>query len=283
MQNNSLNKKIFIFGANGMLGNYIVKYFELNVCINIIKFTKNNYDITKLSKKSLEKLLVEHKIDFDTVIINCAGIIPQANNYILNNNNYYLINSIFPIMLSHLSNKYHAKLIHISTDCVFSGKKGNYVESDHCDVSHIYGLSKSFGEIHNSTIIRTSIIGDELYNKRSLVEWIKSNNNNTINGFKNHLWNGVTCLQLAKIIHKIILDNNYWIGVRHVFSDIITKYDLVNMICDTYNLNIDVIEFFTAESYNRTLNSLYNMEGITKNPPLKEQIKDMFLFQQFLY
>ena len=95
----------------------------------------------------------------------------------------------------------------------------------------IYGTTKSLGESQKSTIIRTSIIGEELTGQNSLLEWIKSNKNKTINGFANHYWNGVTCLTLSKIIKSIIDKKDYWTGVRHIFSpNTVTKYDLCKYI-----------------------------------------------------
>ena len=247
--------KVFLFGANGMLGNYVQSYLSLNH-IQVIPLTRKDFDLEELSVLSLKKFMEEKGLGAYDVIVNCAGVIPQASkDRELSKRNYYKINSILPIILSMLTNH----MIHVTTDCVFSGKTGGYHEYSTHDETNDYGTSKSLGELCDGTIIRTSIIGEELINKRSLLEWIISNENRTINGYFNHLWNGVTCLQLAKIIHKIISENIYWKGVRHIFSPTtVSKYELCKMISDIYELNIKVNEYDT-EKVDKSLSSVYQI------------------------
>jgi dTDP-4-dehydrorhamnose reductase len=168
------------------------------------------------------------------------------------------------------------RMIHITTDCVFSGKDGKYNEYSNPDESNYYGTSKSLGELCDGTIIRTSIIGEELVNKRSLLEWVISNENRSINGYTNHFWNGVTCLQLAKIIHKIIIENTYWNGVRHIYSPTTaSKYELCSIINDIYELNIKIKEFET-EKVDKSLSTIYDAhKNIFEIPELEYQIKEM--------
>ena len=165
-------------------------------------------------------------------------------------------------------------MIHITTDCVFSGKDGNYDENSIPDEINDYGLSKSLGELCKGTIIRTSIIGEEANNKRSLLEWVVSNKGNTINGFTNHMWNGITCLQLAKIIDIIIRDDLYWNGVQHIFSPrSVSKYELVSMINDVYKLNITVISVDAELGTNKTISSIH--DNLFEIQDLSEQITEM--------
>ena len=205
-------------------------------------------------------------------MINCAGIIPQSLNKKINNELYYKINSIFPIILNMLCEKIKCKMIHITTDCVFNGNSGNYNELSIPDSKNDYGVSKILGELCNATIIRTSIIGEELYNKTSLLEWVKSNKNKEINGYTQHFWNGVTCLQLSKIIEHIIKNNLYWNGVKHIFSPkIISKYELIELINNIYDLNIKVNKFET-EKVNKSLSTIH--EHFYTVPTLEDQIKE---------
>jgi dTDP-4-dehydrorhamnose reductase len=141
--------------------------------------------------------------------------IPQKNPDI---RTYISTNTIFPHKLAEFSKNNGNKMIHITTDCVFSGKKGNYTETDKHDAEDIYGISKSLGEPIDICIIRTSIIGEEFTGKKSLIEWIKSCKNGRIEGYGKFYWNGITCLELAKIILNIIKTNTYWYGVRHFFA-----------------------------------------------------------------
>jgi len=266
--------KVFLFGANGMLGNYVQNYLTQNN-IQVIPLTRKDFDLEELSVLSLKKFLEEKGLGAEDVIINCAGVIPQASkDRELSKRNYYKINSILPIILSILT----TNMIHITTDCVFSGKTGGYHEYSNHDETNDYGTSKSLGELCDGTIIRTSIIGEELINKRSLLEWVISNENRTINGYSNHFWNGVTCLQLAKIIHKIISENTYWKGVRHIYSPTtVSKYELCKMISDIYELNIKVKEFDT-EKVDKSLTTIYQVD--IQIPELLDQIKEMreFIF-----
>lgn len=264
--------KVFLFGANGMLGNYVRSYLSQNH-IQVISLTRKDFDLEELSVLSLKKFLEEKGLGADDVIVNCAGVIPQASkDRELSKRNYYKINSILPIILSMLT----THMIHITTDCVFSGATGGYHEYSTHDEINDYGTSKSLGELCDGTIIRTSIIGEELVNKRSLLEWVISNENRSINGYSNHFWNGVTCLQLAKIIYKIINKSLYWNGVRHIYSPTtVSKYELCKMISDIYELNIKVKEFNT-DKVDKSLSTIYGAhENIFDIPELEDQIKEM--------
>uniref|UniRef100_A0A6G6ABE4 dTDP-4-dehydrorhamnose reductase n=1 Tax=Borely moumouvirus TaxID=2712067 RepID=A0A6G6ABE4_9VIRU len=230
--------KIIILGSNGMLGNYVSSYF--NNYYEVIKMDRSIIDAFEVNYQDIYNILAKYKSDVPVVVINCIGIIPQRND--LNEYKKFIkINTMFPNNLALCCEHLNYKLFHISTDCVFSGSKGKYVETDTHDEYNIYGVSKSLGEPKNCCVIRTSIIGEELYNKKSLLEWVKSQKNNTINGYVNHYWNGITCLQLAKIIKYMLHNDIYWYGVRHIYSpDIVSKYQLVKYISEIYNLNITV-------------------------------------------
>ena len=181
-----------------MLGTYISSYFG----DNSICYSRYDLDASKESVRSLYKKLKIYQ-HCNVVVVNCIGIIkPEIkNNSFLN---VYRVNTSFPRKLAKVCNMLQFKLIHPTTDCIYDGKRGKYVEGDASNVYDLYGLSKRFGENDGCTVIRTSIIGEEIHNKRSLVEWVKSNKGGEINGFENHLWNGITCLQFAKIVENII-------------------------------------------------------------------------------
>jgi dTDP-4-dehydrorhamnose reductase len=229
--------KILLFGVTGMLGRYVLTV--LNKTYEVIYVLRDDYDIEKNTWLELEDLL-KNKLQKNDVIINCAGIIPQKYK----NNDYkqfIKINTLFPHKLNEISNKNKFKFIHITTDCVFDGLKGNYSIDDIHTANDIYGISKSLGEPEEATIIRTSIIGEEFYNKKSLLEWIINNKNKNIMGFVNNYWNGITCLTLAKIIKNSIDNKTFWKGVKHITSpEIISKYELCKYINEIYNLNIEV-------------------------------------------
>jgi dTDP-4-dehydrorhamnose reductase len=274
----NIKMKVFIFGSDGMLGNYVKSYISHHMSsqYRVIPLTRSDYDLSTLSVESLESLLIDNKnMNEGDIVINCAGVIPQASNQRdLNARLYFVINSIFPIILSMICDKYNCKMIHITTDCVFSGKDGNYDENSIPDETNDYGISKSLGDLSKATIIRTSIIGEEIKNKRSLLEWVKSNSNKEINGYINHMWNGITCLELAKIIYHIIENNMYWTGIRHIFSPrSVSKYELVSMINEIYELDITVKKFNTKTEINKTLSTIHNQ--MFDIPDLQEQIKEL--------
>lgn len=267
-------EKILIFGANGMLGRYLYTYLKKNTLYDVIPITKNEFNITT-NIDSLENFLISKKIDDKTCIINCVGLIPQrvGNNKTISINEYFLINSVFPQLLCKYSNKYLSKMVQPTTDCVFSGSKGNYTESDYHDEKNVYGISKSLGENLNCTIIRTSIIGEELTNKYSFLEWVK-NSKDIIYGYNNHLWNGITCLEYAKIIKIIIQNDLFWSGVRHIYSpDIKSKYDLCCIIKKVYDVPIDIIKKEEGKLIDKTLKSIYPMNFSI--PSLEKQIIEL--------
>lgn len=268
---------IYIFGANGMLGSYI-KTFLISKNVDCVCITRNDLDASIVTYEKLDSLL-SNRLKEGDVIINCIGIIPQSKQINdTNNRNYFLVNSMFPNMLSTVANQYKCRFIHVTTDCVFSGSKCNYIESDEHDETNDYGVSKSLGELGiNATIIRTSIIGEEQKNKYSLLEWVKSHRNETINGYKNHFWNGVTCLQLAKIIYEMIHKNIWWNGVRHIFSPyVFSKYELVRTINDVYHLNNTINDFETENKIDKTLKTIYPTNEQFDIPDLKVQIQNLY-------
>ena len=229
--------KILLFGSSGMLGNYIHCYFAEKIEIIPLEYKI----LYQRSFEELEPLLNAHHINERTCVINCIGFIPQRKQQNQTDKDYFIINGIFPNILSEICKKYNAKMIQPSTDCVFSGRKGNYIETDIHDETNAYGMSKSLGEPGGCTIIRTSIIGKEVSNKKSFLEWILSNKKGKINGYTNHLWNGITCLEYCKVIEKIIRDNTFWKGVRHIYSPTSkSKYELVKMVDDIFHLNTNI-------------------------------------------
>ncbi len=256
-----------------MLGNYMSFYLKKMYNHIIIPITRNDCDINNIN--DIKEYLIKKNIQENDLVINCIGIIPQRNNdkYL-----FYKINSIFPIILSYLCNEFKCRMIHFTTDCVFDGTIGNYNENSPHTETNDYGISKSLGENCDATIIRTSIIGEEEYNKKSLLEWVRSNKNGTIDGYNNHYWNGLTCLELAKVVEYMINNNIFWKGVRHIFSpNILSKCELVNMINEIYLLNIKINISNTNNNINKTLSSIY--EPFYKIKNLEDQIKELYNFK----
>ena len=258
---------IIIFGSNGMLGTYLTRYF--NKLYRVIPLTRSDFNILT-DLQTLEKTL-ETMLNETTCVINCCGLIPQrVNNKFCTD--YYIINTVFPLHLSKICTKFNTKLICPTTDCVYTGNKGSYVETDFHDETNAYGISKSLGEPIEATVIRTSIIGEELQNKYSFLEFVK-NAKGTINGYSNHLWNGITCHQYCKIVDKIIKENLFWRGVRHIYSpEKKSKYDLACIIKEVYSLDIDILHYNAPIVIDKTLASRY--EPLFVIPSLECQIME---------
>ena len=264
----SQKQTILVFGSNGMLGRYVASYFETVENYQVVRFGRKEVDASKVTYQQLHHILEKYH---DAYVINCIGRIPQRGDTELKS--YLQINTVFPHMLAAVCGQTGNKLIHITTDCVYTGKKGKYTENDVADETNFYGMSKSLGEPDNCCIIRTSIIGEEIENKRSLLEWVRSKNGQTISGFSNHFWNGVTCLQLAKIVHEMIEKGIYWLGVRHIFPpDKVSKYQLVQMIVDIFGLDI-MVEKKETEIVDKSLDTIY--DKLFNIPTISEQINEL--------
>lgn len=257
--------KVIIFGSNGMLGSYLKSY--LGKKYDLLALTRNDIDVSIIDESKLLQFMRDHIIK-DDVIINACGVIKQKENGLVS---MVMVNSVFPHILAKLKNEVGCHVIHISTDGVFSGKKGGYTEGDEHDCIDAYGKSKSLGENKTITNIRTTIIGEEKLNKRSLLEWVISKKGEIIDGYENHLWNGMTCLELAKFIDKIIKNNKYWNGVRHVFSpETVSKYELIGMINDVYDLGITINKKTTDTNCYRNLKTSFT-------PMIEKSIYDQIL------
>jgi len=257
---------LIIFGANGMLGTYLTTYF-MKTSYKVLPVTRNEFDCIH-HMSSLENYLISLKCDEHTCIINCTGMIPQRMKG-RDENEYYIVNTIFPLQLAKISKKYGAQLICPTTDCVFTGTKGRYCELDFHDETNHYGISKSLGEPCDATVIRTSIIGEEQYNKCSFLEFVR--NSSMIQGWDNHHWNGITCYQYCKLIDTILSTNQFWKGVRHIYSpQSKTKYELACIIRDVYTLSCTIDKHMAATTIDKTLVSIHESPLVI--PSLEEQL-----------
>ncbi len=176
-----------------------------------------------------------------TVVVNAIGIIkqlPAAKDPIVS----LTVNSLFPHRLAKLCQATSARLIHISTDCVFSGRKGMYTEDDIPDADDLYGRSKLLGELTgpDCLTLRTSIVGRELQTTHSLVEWFLSNHGRSVRGYTNAIFSGFPSLTLANIIADIINREPDLSGLYHVSSEPVSKYQLLCLLRDTWRIPIEI-------------------------------------------
>lgn len=264
---------IHILGTRGMLGNYV--YSHLSKTHQVTAINRDIIDAARVRADEVHNILTKHGVAKGDVIINCMGVIkPRVES--VGELDTIMVNSCFPRVLADVAEKLEVHLIHPTTDCVYSGLKGKYSENDAYDVSDVYGMSKALGEPKNATVIRTSIIGEEVGQNRSLVEWVKSSSGKTVSGFTNHHWNGLTCLEFSKVCKKIIDDNLYWKGTRHIHSNDLTKKELVETISNVYSLGITVEPKETPVMCDRTLRTVHEdfLKSLTI-PTLLVQIEEM--------
>lgn len=225
-------KRLFILGSAGMLGHIVLSYlndlrkYEIFDASFPVKLRDNSILLDATDRMQLDQIIRSLKPD---IIVNCIGVLIQGSQK--DYSTAVLLNSFLPHHLAKLQREHDGRLIHISTDCVFSGKKGNYVESDFKDARDIYGLSKALGEIENDIDLtfRTSIIGPELKQQgEGLFKWFMTQTGK-VNGFTNVFWGGVTTLELAKAINVAIEHDLY--GLCHLTTGYsISKFDLLNLI-----------------------------------------------------
>jgi dTDP-4-dehydrorhamnose reductase len=261
--------KIIVFGANGMLGTYMCKY--LKQCGHEVHpYTRSDYDVCDAVYPDDLNIL---DLDWAELIINCAGVIKQRDYNVAN---MIQANGVWPHLLSDHCKGLAIKMIHISSDCVFSGKTGGYNEHTYPDAYDWYGRSKLIGEPRRSCmVIRTSIIGEEKGEGKSLFSWVKSHAGQTIQGYTNHFWNGVTCLRLVQCIDQIIQTNDYWTDRRHIFSETVSKYQLVDMINMVYGFGIQITPTYADPPCDRTLKTGSLLNRHFDHPSLREQIYAM--------
>ena len=260
-----------------MLGHILLEKLYIKHNFEVFDVTRkkenrlNNFECDVTNFNSLFKIIKDIKPDY---IINCVGVLIKGS--IKDPSNAILINALLPHKLAQFSKAVNAKLIHISTDCVFDGLKGSYTETDNKTAQDTYGLSKSLGEI-NDTInltLRTSIIGPELKdNGEGLFAWF-INQKGEVNGFTESIWGGVTTLVLAEVVIKSI-DENYT-GLVHVTnSEPISKFDLLSLIKDKFELNKIDLKKVSGKKLDKSLNTKYDYFNV---PSYEQMIIDMYKY-----
>lgn len=239
--------KILILGATGMLGHALFYYFSRSGRYDVYATETDNcvfekYFPAEMSKRiitdvdamRLESVRAAVKLVKPGVVINCIGIIKQlkeSKNSVLS----ISINSLLPHQLAEICSENDARLVHISTDCVFRGDRGNYLDDDYADADDLYGRTKYLGEVDypNAVTLRTSIIGHELKGRLSLIDWFMSQEGD-VKGFTKAIYTGFPTVEFASIIDSYILPDTTLTGVYNVSSDPISKYDLLKIVAQIY-------------------------------------------------
>jgi len=175
------------------------------------------------------------------VLVNCVGIVKQRSEAKAAVPSI-TVNSLLPHWLAERQEAWGGRLIHFSTDCVFSGRKGNYVEEDPTDARDLYGKTKALGEVtaRNALTLRTSVIGRELRGRRSLVEWFLGQRGGRIRGFQHVIYSGLTTNQMAILVERLIREHPGLSGLHHVAADPISKYDLLGRANEAFGAGVQI-------------------------------------------
>lgn len=262
-------KNILVLGSGGMLGYGVRSYFQKNG-YNVKGLTRNDFDVTKQDISDIGKY-----IDNLDLVINCIGVIKPMieKNSVLD---VLRVNSMFPQNLAKLCKKKNVKLIHVTTDCVFSGKKGNYDETDLFDADDLYGISKNGGDGAECMVLRTSFVGPENGRSRSLMEWAFQQKGKNVNGFTNHRWNGVSSIYFAEIAAKILNESLYHEGVYHVYSpDTVTKYELLQIFDKVFTLGLNISPMEAGVKCDRSLSSVHDLSARIVAKTIESQITEL--------
>ncbi len=262
-----------------MAGHVVTKYLS-----SLNRYEIHDVDLKKLHEKTIilnveRRNLVEDLIQKinPSVVINCIGLLIKESEK--NIDRTIFLNSYFPHFLARLGKKYNFKLIHLSTDCVFSGKKGNYNEEDVHNGTDYYSKTKSLGEIINEKDLtfRTSIIGPELRKEGiGLFNWFISQKGK-INGYKNVFWTGITTLELARAMDSAIEQD--LCGLYHLVpSKKISKFDLLMIIKEIWKKSIEIIPEFEYEIDKSLINNRSDFNFRVKD--YDQMIKDLFLWME---
>jgi dTDP-4-dehydrorhamnose reductase len=252
LNGNPLRKKILILGASGMLGNAALRLFSGDENFHAFGTIRSTHSLTLFPEEIRAQLFLTTDVEnldgmlrlFDQlkpeVVINCIGLVKQlseADDPLA----AIPINSILPHRLARICAVAGARLIHMSTDCVFSGSKGGYRESDFADAKDLYGRSKFLGEVDypNAITLRTSIIGHELRGHRSLIGWFLAQEGK-VKGFKRAVFSGLPTVELARVIRDHVIPDVALRGLYHVSAEPINKFDLLTLVAKAYGKRIDI-------------------------------------------
>lgn len=259
--------KILILGATGMLGGAVFKTFSSDPTLEVWGTVRSSASLRFFSDAERNSLLVGRDVlDQDVlvavlskvrpdVVINCVGLIKQLADA-KDPLSALPINALLPHRLARLCDLIGARLLHVSTDCVFSGRKGGYLESDPSDAEDLYGKSKYIGELHdypNAITLRTSIIGHELSSSFALVDWFLAQES-SVTGFSKAIFSGLPTVELARIMKDFVLPHPELNGLYHVGAEPISKADLLTLIARQYGKSIKISSDATLV-IDRSLNS----------------------------
>jgi len=282
--------KVLVLGASGLLGNAVIRELSSSMNLNVFGTIRSEnakqYFSTKIGLNLISSFNINDSNSLieifnrirPNIVVNCIGLIKQLDS----SDNPLLaipINSVLPHRLAVIASLVGARLIHISTDCVFAGRHGLYREIDIPDASDLYGRSKLLGEVDypNAITLRTSIIGHELGSARSLISWFLSQQK-SVKGYKRAIFSGLPTVEIARIIRDYVIPFPELHGLYHVSAEPINKYELLQLVAKEYEKNIDIKPDESLE-IDRSLDSTRFRVATGYQPPSwAELVKEMHEF-----
>ena len=280
-------QKVLILGATGMLGSACMEVVGRDPKIDLIGTVRNGTDQLFEFNARVDSIATLLEVNKPNWIINCIGIIkPHIDEKVPSSiENAVKVNSDFPILLASAAEKIGAKVIQIATDCVYSGIQGSYIESDLHDATDVYGKTKSLGEVPAPNVmhLRASIIGPEVGRSTSLLEWFRNQPDGAkLNGFTDHLWNGVTTHSFGKLSLGIIKNQGFRSGAHHVIpKNIVAKSELLRIFARAYGReDLEISDVVSPKQIDRTLStndkglsdSLWSLAGYRSPPTVEEMV-----------
>ena len=283
--------KILVLGVSGMLGNAMYRLLSQSGEHEVMATSRSQAVARSFSPDLAMRIISGIDVDnFDSlssalaharpdVVINCIGLVKQmalASDPLI----ALPINALLPHRLARLCELVQSRLVHISTDCVFSGGKGDYLETDEADAQDLYGRSKLLGEVDypHAVTLRTSIIGHELNSAHGLIGWFLAQQG-TVKGYTRAVFSGLPTCELARVIRDLVLPRPELHGVYHVAGDPISKYDLLQLVNQEYRKGLK-IEPDDQLKIDRSLNAsrFRDVTGYVA-PPWPQLVAQMRVFQ----
>lgn len=284
-----MRKRVLILGCTGMIGHTLFTKLSERDTIDIFGTCRESLGLREwfgpdlmikirsgVDSNNIDSIVGAMVSTEPDVVVNCLGMIKQLP---LDENPQDVIatNALLPHRVAMVCNIAGVRMIHLSTDCVFRGDKGNYIETDVADATDLYGRTKYLGEVSspNCLTLRMSTVGHELRGNRGLLEWFLAQDKQ-VRGYKNMLFSGISTIEVARVIDEYVLPNAQLTGIYHVSSSAISKYDFLKAIAEKYQKKI-MIEPDESVMIDRTLDSSRFRSVTGYQPPTWEKmIDDMY-------
>lgn len=245
--------RVLVLGASGMLGHAVFRGFGGDTAIEAWGTLRSPEGLQHFTDNERPRLVTEVDVLDDATltgvidkvepgcIVNCVGLVKQLSNA-EDPLAALPINAMLPHRVARMCGPRGIRLIHMSTDCVFSGRTGGYLESDVSDAEDLYGKSKFIGELHDyphAITLRTSIIGRELESARGLVEWFLAQQGRAL-GYRKSVFSGLPTVELARVMKDFVAPRPELSGLYHVSAEPIAKYDLLRLIAEAAGKKIEI-------------------------------------------